>query len=162
AADSVVGPGGWGIFVQGTDRLTVAHNLVWNCQNSGLMSTVFPRRIVTGRGGTARENQVLNNIFGDYGEIAVALPNEHNRAEGNLYSGRSSGSLRVLFPEPPQMLDLPTWREFHGWDQRGGFGKAQAALDPDRLMLTLSIPGGWRPVEAVKDLTRDFFGVEAA
>ena len=43
--------------------------------------------IIDGRGGSARDNKVYNNIFFNTGESAINFDNEHNEADGNLYAG---------------------------------------------------------------------------
>ena len=36
-----------------------------------------------------------------------------------------------------QYLDLPAWREAHGWDKNGALADMQIDFDPDRLELTI-------------------------
>ena len=46
--------------------------------------------------------------------------------------------LGFLTSESQQWLDLPAWRESHGWDKNGALASMQLDFDPDRLELTMS------------------------
>ena len=143
------GRGGWGILDSGSDYLLIAQNLIMNVDTCGFFANVYSQRIIFGRGGVVRENRLLNNMIGDYGEAAITFPNEHNFADGNLYLGRRSGFLRLLGADVPQWLDLKTWREFHGWDLHGATGSAPgSSFDPDALTLRLSVKGAVAKVAA--------------
>jgi hypothetical protein len=71
------------------------------------------------RGGTSRDARIINNIFYDCGEAAIDFPTRDNTAEGNLYVRMQGGYLRVMYPEPENCLDLPSWQEFFGFDREG-------------------------------------------
>ena len=56
-----------------------------------------------------------------------------------------------------QWLDLPAWRETHGWDKNGAIGDMQIDFDPDRLELTISrqpaLPKGALPsITSINDM----------
>ncbi len=158
-ADANAAGGGSGIFIQGTDYLTIAHNLVARCATSGIYADTVETRLLLGRGGTARENRVLNNLVADCGRSAVEFANPHNQAEGNFYAGMPQGFLRVLSPPPPQWLDLETWRRFYGWDKLGATGEMEAQFSAGELTLTLAFKGEIPKLPAQDALETDFFGV---
>jgi hypothetical protein len=153
--------GGTCIFIQGTDKLIIAQNLIGNCQTIGVFATPVEKRIIGTRGGTARDNKIHNNIFHSWGIAAIGFPNIHNQTDGNLYvlPPRAAGYLRILAPEPQQWLDLAAWREFYGWDNNGALGAAEeVAFDPDRLELTLLPRGDCPRVRVFNSVDTDLFG----
>jgi hypothetical protein len=150
--------GGSGIFIQGTDRLIVAQNLIGQVENSGIYAATVEDRLLLGRGGTARENRVFNNIFAGCGKAAIEFANVHNQADGNVYSGVPSGFLRILSPPPQQWLDLQAWREFHGWDKDGAMAEFSGSFDPGELRLTLTLKGDLAKLPVFNGIDTDFFG----
>ena len=111
---------GYGVYGEGTDRLYVSHNLIGKCRHSGYYLKPVPFRMHgTLRGGTSRDAKITNNIFYDCGEAAIVFPTRDNTAEGNLYVRMQGGYLRVMYPEPEVCLDLPSWKEFLGFDREG-------------------------------------------
>ncbi|HOK46723.1 MAG TPA: right-handed parallel beta-helix repeat-containing protein, partial [Bryobacteraceae bacterium] len=111
--------GGTCIFVQGTDKLIIANNLIGNCQTISVFAVPVEKRIIGTRGGTARLNKVYNNIFHSWGTAALGFMNEHNQSDGNLYllPPQAGGYIRILAPEPQQWLDVDAWREFYGQEK---------------------------------------------
>jgi hypothetical protein len=156
--DTTDNVGGWGIYIQGTDKLTVAHNLIAGCDSSGIYARAIEDRIIAGRGGTSRDNRIYNNIFHRCNTAAIDFANEHNAADGNVYGGMRGGFLRILSPAPPQWLDLAAWSEFHGWDANGQMAEMEMTLDPDKLDLMLSVKGALSRMSAYPGVTTDFFG----
>ncbi len=123
---------GYGVYGEGTDRLHVSHNLIGKCRHSGYYLKPVPFRMHgTLRGGTSRDAKVINNIFYDCGEAAIDFPTRDNRAEGNLYVRMQGGYLRVMYPEPEVCLDLPSWKEFLGFDREGQNGWFDIELDEE-------------------------------
>jgi len=160
-ADSGASGGGSGIFIQGTDKLTVAQNLIGQIDNSGVYAATVEDRLLLGRGGTSRENRIFNNLFVRCGKAAIEFANAHNQADGNLYAGMPAGFLRITTPPPQQWLDLEAWREFHGWDKSGGTAEVEASFDPEALELSLAVKGALAKVPAVEKIESDFAGGEA-
>jgi hypothetical protein len=152
--------GGSGFYVLGTDKLIVAHNLVANARRSGVHFRTEEIRIISGRGGTARENKVYNNIFLNSGESAINFENEHNVADGNLYAGLPGGFLRILRPGRPELLNIPAAQSYYGWEKNGRMGSMQLSLDPATLQMTLSMSGDVSNVQTFNaaSITSDFFG----
>ena len=123
---------GYGVYGEGTDRLHVSHNLIGKCRHSGYYLKPVPFRMHgTLRGGTSRDAKVINNIFYDCGEAAIDFPTRDNTAEGNLYVRMQGGYLRVMYPEPEVCLDLPSWKEFLGFDREGQNGWFDIELDEE-------------------------------
>ncbi len=135
--------GGHGIYAHDTDRLIVAHNLIFDCEGSGVhLALGQPDRIaITGRGALCRDNRVLNNVIIDCGKF-VHFGRPHNSADGNLYVGRASAYVsRFQIGEPLENLDWPTWREFHRFDPHGRHDAVKPPTaritDDKRLQVTL-------------------------
>jgi hypothetical protein len=149
---------GWAVFADGTDNLVVAHNLFAQFENAAFRSNPVYSRIVEGRGGTSRNNRLLNNIFYAAGRAAVEFATEFNELEGNLYAAMPGGFLRVLAPDPPQYLDLASAREFHGWEKTGSMADMEFGFDPDTLELTLAVKGALPDMTAPRNISSDFFG----
>ncbi|MEO8596928.1 MAG: right-handed parallel beta-helix repeat-containing protein [Candidatus Solibacter sp.] len=154
--------GGSGFYILGTDRLIIANNLVANCKRTAVHFRTEEIRIIDGRGGTARDNKVYNNIFVNTGESAVNFENDHNDADGNLYAGLPGGFLRVLWPGRPELLNVTGAREFHGWEKSGQMGQMTVNLDAAKLQLTLTT--GSEPAKVKTFLpasvNEDFFGTK--
>ncbi len=111
---------GYAVYGEGTDRLHVIHNLIGCCRGAGYYGKPVAFRIANrGRGGTAREAVISNNLFYECGEAAVKFPTKDNDAQGNLYVKMPGGYLRVLYPAPENCLDLDAWQEFFGFDREG-------------------------------------------
>lgn len=155
--------GGSGFYVLGTDKLIIANNLVANATRAGVHFRTEEIRIISGRGGTARDNKVYNNIFFNTGESALNFENEHNEADGNLYAGVPGGYLRVLRPGRPELLNISAARQYYGWEKNGQAGSMQLSLDPRSLQLTFSMTGDVTKVKTFNgtSITHDFFGVSA-
>jgi len=153
--------GGSGFYVLGTDKLIIANNLIANARRAGVHFRTEEIRIIDGRGGSARENKVYNNIFFNTGESAINFENEHNQADGNLYAGLPGGFLRLLTPGRPELLNIPAAREYHGWEKNGRMASMQLSLDPDKLQLTLALSGDVPkiPTFNAASITSDFFGI---
>lgn len=149
------GCAGSGIFINATDKLIIAQNLIGRCANSGVFAITRPDRA---RGGTASENSIDNNIFGDCGKSAVVFLNQNNKADGNLYVGMPKGFLGLTTGDSTQWLDLSAWREMYGWDKHGSMGDAQIDFDPDRLELTMSSSQPLPKVNVVDHMDSDILG----
>ncbi len=153
--------GGTCFFIQGTDKLIISQNLIGNCETIGVFATPVEQRIIGTRGGTARDNKIHNNIFHSWGTAAIAFPNVHNQTDGNLYllPPRGAAYLRILYPEPQQLLDIAAWREFYGWEKNGALGEVEEiSFDPDTLELTLVPRGEWPRVPIFNSVDSDLFG----
>ncbi len=152
--------GGSGFYVLGSDKLIVANNLIADCTRAGVHFRTEEIRIIAGRGGLARENKIYGNIFYNTGESAINFENEHNEADGNVYAGLPGGYLRILTPGRPELLNVDAAREYHGWENNGRTASIEASLDPDKLVLTLSVDGEIPPVKTFNAVSNasDFFG----
>jgi hypothetical protein len=143
--------GGWGIILDGTDSAVIAHNLIGYTQDAGIKLRTVEGRIVSTRGGTARWNKVLNNIFYHCGK-AVDIPNPENTADGNLYlpdwgeatqehQAIGRGLNWISGPGAPLLLDLEAWQKFYGFDKHGAYAKMNIDVDLDALTMTWSFSG---------------------
>ena len=136
--------GGHGVYAHDSDRLVVAHNLVFDCEGSGVHVALgqVDRIAITGRGAICRNNRVWNNVL-VRGRRFVHFGRPHNFADGNLYVGREEPSAfvsRFQIGDPLENLDWETWREFLGFDphgQRMGVNGPGAERTDGRLRVTL-------------------------
>lgn len=149
---------GYGIYLEGTDRLRMVNNLIGKCHKSGFFAKVVAFRITRKRGGTSRENKFFNNLFYDCGEAAIILPNEHNYVEGNVYARMPGGYLRVMYPEPEMCLDLETWQEFCGFDKTGAVCDLEIEIDSDELTMEITVNQELPQVAVDEKVKTDYFG----
>lgn len=149
---------GYGIYLEGTDRLRIVNNLIGRCDKAGFFAKVVAFRLGFSRGGTSRENKFFNNLFYDCGEAAIILPNEHNEAEGNAYAKMPPGYLRVMYPEPEMCLDLPAWQEFCGFDKTGSVCDIRIDIDGGALTMDIAVEGGLPGVAPDSKVHTDYFG----
>ncbi|MFP5226940.1 MAG: right-handed parallel beta-helix repeat-containing protein [Acidobacteriota bacterium] len=149
------GCAGSGIFINASDKLIIAQNLIDRCANSGIFAITRPDRA---RSGTASENSVDNNIFADCGKSAIVFLNQNNQADGNLYVGMPHDFLGFFTGDSKQWLDLPAWRDTHGWDKNSALSEAQIDFDPDRLELTVSSNQPYPKVNAFDHIYTDILG----
>jgi len=148
---------GYGIYVEGTDRLRISNNLIGKCHKAGFYGKVVAFRIDRKRGGTFRDNKFYNNIFYDCGDAAIVMLNEHNEAEGNVYSKMPGGFLRVKYPEPEMCLDLDTWQEFFGFDLTGVTADLSIEVNSDDLTMTITAAEQLPEVAADGKVKTDYF-----
>jgi hypothetical protein len=149
------GCAGSGVFINASDRLIVAQNLIGRCDNSGIFAITRPDRAGS---GTATGNNISNNIFASCGKSAIVFLNQNNEADGNLYVSMPNGFLGFFTGDSKQWLDLPAWRQTYGWDKNAALGDVQVEFDPDRLQLTISSSQPFPPVSVVNHIENDILG----
>jgi len=149
------GCAGSGVFINATDRLIIAQNLIGRCDNSGIFAITRPDRA---RSGTASENSIDNNIFASCGKSAIVFLNQNNQADGNFYVSVPKNFLGLFTSGSEQWLDLPEWRSAHGWDKHGDRGDMQLDFDPDRLQLTITSSQPLPKVAVFDHIDHDIFG----
>ncbi len=143
--------GGWGITVDGSDETVIAHNLIGLTQDAAIKFRNIESRIVSGRGGTARRNKVLNNIFYRCGK-AIDFSNLDNTADGNLYTkdwGEVHDETQPVgrglnwLPDAGTTLrlDLEAWQKFFGFDKNGAYADMRIEVDLDALTMAWSVAG---------------------
>jgi len=152
---------GYGIYLEGTDRLRMVHNLIGKCDKAGFFAKVVAFRIWPKRGGTSRENKFFNNLFYQCGEAAIILPNQHNQAEGNAYAQMPPGYLRIMYPEPEMCLDLATWQEFCGFDMNGCVCDMEIDINSADLTMEVVFKGELPEVQTDAKVCTDYFGNRA-
>jgi hypothetical protein len=148
------GCAGSGVFINACDRLNIAQNLFGLCDNSGVFAIVREDRAGS---GTAQENNIYNNIFTSCGKTAIVFLNQHNEADGNLYSSMPSEFLGFFTAGSKQWFDLPAWQQAHGWDKNGALGDMQLDFDADRLELTISSTQPFQEVKVFNHIYNDMF-----
>lgn len=149
------GCAGSGIFINASDHIIVAQNLIGRCDNSGIFAIVRPDRA---NSGLAQDNEIYNNIFTKCGKSAVVFLNQKNEADGNLYVSMPNSFLGFFTGTDKQWLDLPEWREAHGWDKSSSVGDFQIDFDPDRLELTINSSQPLPKVSVFKGIQHDILG----
>ncbi len=165
------GHGGWGITVDGSDGTVIAHNLIGLSQDAAIKFRNIESRIVTGRGGTTRRNQVLNNVFYRCGK-AIDLSNTDNTADGNLYARdwggtrdetQSVGRGLNWIPDAGTTLrlDLEAWQKYFGFDKNGAAADMEIDVDLDALVMTWSVRGALPKAATEKHFARDLLNQAA-
>lgn len=149
---------GYGIYLEGTDRLRMVNNLIGKCNKAGFFAKVVAFRLQPTRGGTSRENKFFNNLFYQCGEAAIILPNEHNTVEGNVYSKMPGGYLRVMYPAPEMCLDLATWQEFCGFDNTGCICDLEIDINSADLTMEVTFKEKLPEVKSDEKVCTDYFG----
>ncbi len=148
---------GYGIYLEGTDRLRIVNNLIGKCNKAGFFAKIVAFRIGRTRGGTSRENKLFNNIFYDCGAAAIILPNEHNQVEGNAYSKMPGGYLRIKYPQPEMCLDLETWQEFLGFDKLGTTVDLDIEVNSKELWMEITLNEALPTVNSDSKVNTDYF-----
>ncbi len=150
---------GYGIYNEGSDYIIMANNLIGKCNSAGYFAKAVAFRISgQNRGGTAREQKFINNMFYDCGEAAIKLPNPNNECEGNAYAEMPGGYLRVLYPEPSMCVNLPEWQKFMGFDLNGCEFEAEIGIDSSKLEMTVELKNSLSEVTTWSQADTDFFG----
>jgi hypothetical protein len=149
------GCAGSGIFINASDHLSIAQNLIGRCDNSGVFAIVRPDRA---NSGLAENNDIYNNIFTRCGKSAIVFLNQHNNADGNLYVSMPKDFLGFFTGDTKQWLDLLPWRQSHGWDINGSEADMQINFDPDRLELTIASSQPLPKVKVFDQIDNDIFG----
>jgi hypothetical protein len=149
------GCAGSGVFINASDRLTIVQNLIGRCDNSGIFAITRPDR--TGS-GTAQENVISNNIFSSCGKSAIVFLSQKNQADGNLYVSMPAQFQGFYTGDDKQYLDLPAWRDAHGWDKNSALADMQIDFDPDRLELTITNSQPYPTVPTINKTDTDLLG----
>ncbi len=149
------GCAGSGIFINASDHLTIAQNLIGRCDNSGIFAITRPDRT---HSGTGTGNNIDNNIFTKCDKSAIVFLNQNNQDDGNLYVSMPNEFLGFFTGDQKQFLDLAAWRAAHGWDKNGAMADMQIDFDPDRLELTLSSSQPFPEVAVFSHIDRDILG----
>ena len=163
--------GGWGITVDGSDETVIAHNLIGLTQDAAVKFRNIESRVVSGRGGTARRNKVLNNIFYRCGK-AIDFSNQDNTADGNLYTkdwGEVRDETRAVgrglnwIPDAGTtlQLDLDAWQKFFGFDKNGAYVDMRIDVDLEALTMTWSAAGAVPQLPIGKHFKSDLLGQAA-
>jgi hypothetical protein len=149
------GCAGSGVFINASDRLIIAQNLIGRCDNSGIFAITRPDRAGS---GTATGNNISNNIFTGCGKSAIVFLSQNNQADGNLYVSMPVGFLGFFTGDAKQFIDLAAWREAHGWDKNGAVANMQIDFDPDSLQLTVNSSQPFPQVTLVNHIRNDMLG----
>lgn len=142
------GAGGNALYTDGSDSITFEYNLAFDIENTGYGSYLNNARLVGGRGGTARAQQVMHNIFVDCRRYAIEFPNEHNFSDGNVFWNLPDGYLTLTNPPPPLFLNLAAWRDGHGWERNGMWARVVPEFNNQTLTLTIEADISHIPISA--------------
>ncbi|KAA6457603.1 twin-arginine translocation signal domain-containing protein [Acidobacteria bacterium AB60] len=151
------GCAGSGVFINASDHLLIAQNLIGRCDNSGIFAITRPDRA---NSGTAQNNQIANNIFASCGTSAIVFLSQNNLADGNVFAAMPKSYLGFFQGDSKQWLELPAWRDAHGWDKNSV--EQELRIDFNPATLDLKITGQQLPrVPVVHGVDCDFFGASA-
>lgn len=123
------------IMSMGSDDIWAYNNLIGKCTVGVNLYSVFCR-MGSGRGGTAREARIMNNMFYDCSDSAMRLEDEHNTSDGNLFVSMVPGYLRIRYPLPSKLLNLAAWQRFFDMDPNGTDGRFKISVDEEKYELT--------------------------
>jgi hypothetical protein len=149
------GCAGSGIFVNASDKVAIAQNLIGRCDNSGIFMIVRPDRAGT---GTASENKVFNNIFTKCDRSAIVFLNPNNQSDGNLFADMPYQFLGFFTGDSKKFMTLAAWRETHGWDKNSAVVEMQIDLDPESLELTILSKDPIPQFSTFNQIESDMFG----
>ncbi len=149
------GCAGSGIFINASDHLLIAQNLIGRCDNSGVFAIVRPDRA---NSGLAEDNEIDNNIFTRCAKSAIVFLNPQNKADGNLYVSMPKDFLGFFGGDTKQWLDLAAWRESHGWDKNGAVADIEIDFNPDSLELSINSSQPLPKVKPFDHVQSDIFG----
>ena len=149
------GCAGSGIFINASDMIVIAQNLIGRVDNSGVFAIIRPDRAGS---GAATDNNISNNIFTKCGKSAVVFLNQNNQADGNVYAGMPADFLGFFTGDTKQFVDLAAWREAYGWDKNSAQTDMQIDFNPDTLELIMNGTSPLPKVNAVNQVTDDIFG----
>ena len=149
------GCAGSGIFINASDQIVIAQNLVGRVDNSGVFAIVRPDR---GGSGLASENNIANNIFTKCGKTGIVFLTQKNQADGNVYAGMPPNFLGFFNGDNKQFVDISAWRSTYGWDKNSVVTDAQIDFNADTLELTINGAQSWPKVAPVSQVGDDIFG----
>jgi hypothetical protein len=133
------------------------------------MNNLQADRVVAGRKGECRGNQVLNNIFFACPQRVYLGRSDSNLCNGNVYdAGDQGGLFDIQEPAPRPQPHLDTWQTVFGQDKRSVETAMQAEFDPAKSQLHFScgtVPETCVPVAPLGEETPTLlpgpFGAEA-
>ncbi|EGF90055.1 tat twin-arginine translocation pathway signal sequence domain protein [Asticcacaulis biprosthecium C19] len=149
------GCAGSGLFINASEQLIVAQNLIGRCDNSGVFAILRPDRAGSGQ---ARDNTIANNIFAKCVTSAIVFLDRKNAADGNVYIDMPARFQGFLEGDTKTYLDLASWRTAYGWDRTSVEAAMQVAFDPVTLRLTLSGAKALPKVALVHGIQSDLLG----
>ena len=152
------GCAGSGLFINATDKLTVAQNLIGRCDNSGIFAILRPDRKGSGE---ARDNTIANNIFAQCGTSAMIFLDRQNTSNGNVFVGMPERFLGFYEGDAKTYLDLAAWRAAYSWDRTSVVSGMTVAFDADTLRLTLRDTPTLPKVALVNRIQSDLLGAPA-
>ena len=152
------GCAGSGIFINASDKIVIAQNLIGKCDNSGIFAIVRPDRAGS---GSASENKISNNIFATLGKSGIVFLTEKNEADGNVYASLPNDFQGFFTGEQKQWFSLADWRSKFGWDKNSVVADVQVSFDPDKLELSINSPQPLPKVSAIDRIDHDILGKAA-
>ncbi len=119
-ADPIDAKDGSAICTDSTNNAVVAYNFFGNIRGFGAcVNNVQAGRIVDGRGGECRGNQVLDNVFCACPRRIYLGRTEGNVCDGNLFdAGDKDALFDVQDPAPKTKPRLAAWQASFGQDRR--------------------------------------------
>lgn len=121
---------GSAVCADSSDDTVVAHNFFGNVRGFAVcVNNLQADRIVDGRRGECRGNQVLNNIFCASPRRIYLGRVEGNLCDGNLFDGGDKdGLFDIQDPPPNPKPRLGAWQANFGQDRRSMAASMEAAL----------------------------------
>jgi len=151
------GCAGSGIFINASDQITIAQNLIGRVDNSGIFGIVRPDRAGS---GLASENNISNNIFSKCGKTGIVFLTQKNQADGNVYAN-TPANFGFFTGDDKQFVDIAAWRDKHGWDKSSVVSDTQIDFNADTLELTINGNKSFPKFAAVNHIDSDILGKSA-
>jgi hypothetical protein len=152
------GCAGSGVFINASNKVIIAQNLIGRCDNAGVWAITRPDRAGT---GTATDDVISNNIFAKCGKAGIVFLSTQNQADGNVYVSMPPDFQGFFTGDNKQWLSLAAWRDTHGWDKNGMVSDMQIDFNPDTLALTMNGGQPLPKLAVVNHIDTDMFGKEA-
>jgi hypothetical protein len=149
------GCAGSGVFINASNKVIIAQNLIAHVDNAGVWAITRPDRAGT---GTATDNIISNNIFDSCGKAGIVFLDTQNQADGNVYVSMPSDFQGFFTGDNKQFLTLAAWQNTHGWDKNGVASDMQIDFNPDTLQLTMNSSQPLPKVADVNRIDNDMFG----
>jgi hypothetical protein len=152
--------GGIGVKVDSGENIVIAHNLFGYVEDYAVSVNLNQAgRLIGGRVGLCRRNQVLNNVFVRCPKRILLGRAADNVSDGNLFDEREDhASLCIRYPEPEAVLNLSAWQEYYDLDRHGAQAQIDADFDPDALELTWRVEGDMPSCQRVEAMDEPMEG----
>ncbi|MCS7004863.1 MAG: right-handed parallel beta-helix repeat-containing protein [Cytophagales bacterium] len=134
------GAGGNAFYTDGSDSIHFYRNFILDIENTGYGCYWNAERIIGGRGGITRNHRIYQNTFINCQKWAIELPNHYHWTDQNAFASPNSPFLKLKYPEPSMLMNLPGWQQLYGWETNTVNLKVnRAEINTERLTIWLDV-----------------------